>query len=141
MTQILEAPTALIMTKEEHELYEENRKYCKKYFYMFHLVYCNPVFGSIFSKKKARFLEKMSLLKEFNRKKSKIFKYKVAQAIASDNYSVNEHFGHYTFGVDGKSHTYGIAEIDPNIFETAKFLKKQNNNKKDNVVSIFKNKK
>lgn len=141
MPKVLEVPTGLVITQEEQIQYEENRKYCNKYFYVFHLIYCNPIFGNIFFNKKKDFLRKMDSLFDLNQKKIKIFKYKVAQAIAFDNYRLNEQFAHYTFWVEGKSYTYGILEIDPDIFETAKFLKEQKEQKNTNVISIFKNKK
>lgn len=139
MSKILEAPPALFSTKEEEEKYNEIKEYCKKYFYVFSLIYSNPYFGSFFFGKRKKFQEKMDMLYALSERKKDIFKYKVAQAIAGGKYSENKY--QYTFWVDGKSHTFNVNEVDPAIFETAHFLKEEKARKMEsNVVSIFKNK-
>lgn len=139
MLNVLSKPKSLVLTAEQKEQYDASIKYFNKKFNKFYFVYNSPFLKFFFSKKRNEFLEKTKFGRQMASRETEIFKYKVAQAIANGDYTVN-HLCHYTFVIEGKSHTYGIAEIDMAIFDTAKMInrnRQQSFSNNNNVINLF----
>lgn len=137
MLNVLNKPKSMVLTAEQKEQYDASIKYFNKNFNMFYFVYNSPFLKLFFSKKRNEFLEKTKFGRQMASRETEIFKYKVAQAIANGDYTVN-HLCHYTFVIENKCYTYGIAEIDFAIFETAKMInQKRQQGHNSNVVNLF----
>lgn len=135
--ELLKQPEPVILTAEQKEKYELSRKYFDENVYSYFFFYRYLSF--FFKRKIKEFFEKSDFYFEIRDKERAVFKYKVAQALANDDYEINA-FSHYTFHIDGEYHTYGVLEIDEKIFHTAKVLKynKERLLDKNNVVQLFK---
>lgn len=137
MSNVLSKPESLVLTTEQKEQYDVSIKYFYKNFNKFYFIYNSPLLKFFFAKKRKEFLEKTKFGRQMANRETEIFKYKVAQAIANEDYSVN-HLCHYTFIIEGKTYTYGIVEIDQAIFETAKMIKRNMKESfNNNVINLF----
>lgn len=137
--ELLKQPEPVILTTKQKEKYEISRKYFDENVYSYFFFY--RYFSFFFKKKIKEFFEKSDFYFEIRDKQRAVFKYKIAQALANDEYEQNG-FGHYIFNIDGESHTYGVMEIDDKIFYTAQILKynRERQVERNNVVQLFKNK-
>lgn len=137
MLNVLSKPESLIFTAEQKEQYDASIKYFNKNIRKFCFIYNIPLLKIFFSKKRKEFIEKTQFGRKIAKREAEIFKYKMAQAIANGDYTVN-HLCHYTFVIENKCYTYGIAEIDFAIFETAKMInQKRQQSHNSNVINLF----
>lgn len=71
----------------------------------------NEMFPFLFRSKVKYFRKQVQPYLDYCKSQSKILRNQIIQAYATKNYTQN-HFGHFIFNIDGKSHLYSIVELD-----------------------------
>lgn len=112
----------ITLNQEEQKKYDASYKHFIDNRYKFFYLYNSSLFGFMFKKKRNEFLNKTSYFEAVSAHNALYRAYKMAELIAKEEYSVNA-FSHYKFLIDGKEEIFGIFEIHPCIFYTAKILK------------------
>lgn len=84
---ILNKPEPVILTFEEKEKYEKSKTYFYKHAQAYLFFY--KQFSFFFKKRIKNFIKESDYYLEIRDKEKAVFKYKVAQAIANDDYEVN----------------------------------------------------
>lgn len=135
----------IVLDENDKKKYEISYNYFNENKYKFFFLYNSSILGFLFKKKRKEFMDKTSYFDAISNHNALYLAYKMAELIAKEDYKVDS-LSHYTFNIDGKEEIFGICEIHPCIFYTAKVLKSKMKNevKKEGVIvnlsDIIKNK-